>query len=69
MFDSGERGFGLGPPAAPLAHGGQATGECLCEDFVALSCGGSQHNPQPERQCLRAGGLAQEGFQQYLLWW
>jgi len=68
MLDGGQLGFGLRPAPAPLAHCGAATIKHLDQRVVALMGGSPQHDPYPERQGLRAGGLTEQGFEEELLW-
>ena len=65
---SGKLGVGRGPAPAPRTHRGAATIERLGQRVIALPGSGPQHDPYPERQCLWAGGLPQQGMQEELLW-
>ncbi len=67
LLDGGELRFSVGPAAAPLAHGGEATSERLGERVVAVPAGRTQHDPHAERQSLGTGSLANQRVEERLL--
>ena len=68
LLNDGELGFGLGPAAAPFAHGRQTTRQRLGQRLVRLASSSAQDDAQSERKGLGAGMLAKQGIKHVVLW-